>query len=546
MVSLLIDREKKLWIGTYFGGLDCFDGKTFTHYRHNNADTGSLSDDRVMCLYEDSEADIWVGTLAGGMDRLDRRKKSFYHFNTSRPNSVQNNYISSIIEDVKKNLWVATGYGIDVLDSNKSGVRHYSVERNQLSSDNVTLIFRDSRENIWAATREGLSLFDPKKDSFQSFTTEEGLPDNTIRSIQEDRSRHELWISTTNGLCRIRMSATRSGRGFTIKCRNFHEQDGLQGREFNERAGLVTSDGLILFSGPNGFNIFPPTDISSSETTPPIVLTDLQIFNRSVKPGDTSDGHVILKKALSETTEIILNHHDNMFSVEFASLGFVQNVRNKYAYTLEGFNTSWLTTDGKNRKATYTNLDAGDYLFKVRASNEDGGWYDQERTLHIILLPPFWKTRAAYFIYCVLLAGGLFVGRRVIIKRAKARFSLEQERSETRRMHEMDLMKIRFFTNMSHELRTPLSLILAPMEKLLHQPNPPEQKKQYDMIQRNAKRLLHLVNQLLDFRKMEVNELKLHPQQGDVIRFVKDVCHSFTDLAEKRTSIFPTGKIASA
>jgi signal transduction histidine kinase/DNA-binding response OmpR family regulator len=497
-----------------------------------------------MCLYEDSEKDLWIGTLASGLDRLDRKKNCFVHYNNTQPNSIRNNYVSSIVEDAHHNLWIATAYGIDLMEKESGRFIHFSTDSNQLSSNYVIFLYKDSRQWIWAGTREGLDLFLPGKGRFKVFTTDSGLADNTIRSIEED-SQHQLWVSTPNGLSRIRVLSSGDhslgsvpNEDVHIHCRNYHEQDGLQGREFNERAGMATRDGSLMFGGPNGINFFHPENIINTGAAPPIVLTDLEIFNKSVHVGEQMDGHIILNKTLSETREIVLHYNEDVFSIEFASLGFVDNARNKYAYTLDGFNKSWLMTDGKIRKATYTNLDAGEYTFRVRATDQDGEWYQREASLKIIVLPPFWKSPLAYAVYVLLLAGILLVARKMIIQKTKMRFALEQERRETRRMHEMDMMKIRFFTNMSHELRTPLSLILAPVDKLLGNTSSSDPRKQYEVIRRNARRLLHLVNQLLDFRKMEVNELKLHPRQGDVLKFIKEISFSFIDLAERKNISF--------
>lgn len=536
IVSMLLDKENKLWIGTYFGGLDCYDGKTFTHYRHNDKIPGSLAEDRVMCVYEDTDHAIWVGTLAAGLEKLDKKKNIFYHYNSSQPDGLRNNYVSAVTEDAQKNLWIATGFGIDVRERSTGHFIHYSNKDNQLSSDNVISLLKDSRQQIWAGTREGLDLFIPGKNSFRSFRKENGLCDNTIRSILEDQ-HHNIWVSTSNGLSNlIENPSDHSVIHYNIK--NYHEQDGLQGREFNEKAGLITRDGTILFAGAGGFNIFRPENITSNETTPPIVLTGLEIFNKRVRVGEKTGGRVILDKTLTETSQITLPYSDNVFSLEFASMDFIYNAENKYAYKLEGFNTNWLITDGKVRKATYTNLNAGEYIFKVKTSDENGKWYDKEASLKIIILPPLWKTPFAYFIYALITVALLYFARRMIIERARMRFAMEQERREARRMHEMDLMKIRFFTNMSHELRTPLSLILAPVEKLLHHPALTDPKSQYKVILRNAKRLLHLVNQLLDFRKMEVNELKLNARTGDVLKFVREISYSFIDLAERKSISF--------
>lgn len=563
LVGLLPDHEGKLWIATYFGGLDCFDGKTFTHFRHRDDDPYSLADDRVMCLCEDAEHQLWVGTLAAGMDRLDRRRKVFYHYRVELPGSIHNDYVSSIITDAHDNLWIGTGYGIDMIEKSTGAIYHYGMPDAQLSSDNVTWLFMDSQQRLWAGTREGLDVLNPDGKTFESFTTDDGLPDNTIRDILED-SAHRIWVSTTNGLSRITTYAASARAGLRIHCRNFREQDGLQGREFNERSGLATRDGYFLFGGPNGFNIFKPEDIAPEKKAPPIVLTGLEVFDRSVHVGDTTNGHVILRQALTETRSITLGPRDNVFSIEFASLGYIPNATNKYAYTLEGFNKSWLMTDGRTRKATYTNLDPGEYTFRVRATDEDGVWYDNIAVLKVVILPPWWRTVWAYVVYVLLVAGGLYLWRRTMLRRARMRFALENERRETRRMHEMDLMKIRFFTNMSHELRTPLSLILAPVEKLLSRPMAAgsagagtvgavgsagsigspgagysdDPRQQYELIRRNARRLLHHVNQLLDFRKMESGELKLHLREGDIVRFVRESSLSFADLADKKNINF--------
>jgi len=537
IVSLMLDRDGKLWIGTYFGGLDCFDGKRFIHYRHRDDDPASLADDRVMCLCEDLDRQIWVGTLAGGLDRLDRKSKRFFHCKSSLPNSISNNYISSIINDEEGNLWVGTGYGVENIDRITGVIRHFTPDAARLSSNNVTWLYLDSRQRLWAGTREGLNVLRRDGKTFQSFGTEDGLPDNVVRYIAED-SLHRLWISTANGLSRIAVVETPERSQLAIRCRNFHEPDGLQAREFNERAGLATRDGHLLFGGPNGFNIFRPADIRPGRKTPPILLTGLDIFDKSVRVGDTVNGRVLLTKNLSEIGELTLRHLQNVFSLEFASLEYIPDATNKYAYKLEGFNRNWLITDGKIRKATYTNLDAGTYTFKVKAADADGEWYDRQASLTIVVLPPWWKTPLAYGIYVLLLAGALLFARRMVLQRARMRFALENERKETRRMHEMDLMKIRFFTNMSHELRTPLSLILAPVDKLLLQGGGDDSRRSYEMIRRNARRLLHLVNQLMDFRKMEAGELKLYQREGDVVKFVRETANSFADLAEKKNIAF--------
>jgi signal transduction histidine kinase/ligand-binding sensor domain-containing protein/DNA-binding response OmpR family regulator len=532
IVSLYIDHTNALWIGTYYGGLDSYDGHRFTHHRHNVKDSTSLADDRVWEIYEDREQNLWIGTLEAGLERYDRTTGQFIHYKPLAPNSVHSGYISAITEDNKGNIWIGTSYGIDVRDKKTGAFRQLLGRDTKLSNDNIITIFNDSRGFIWVGTRDGLNVYNPQNNNFQVFRREDGLPDNAILNIIEDNA-HDLWISTPNGISRVKCSGTLNN-GIHISCINYDRLDGLQGKEFNENAALRTSRGEIAFGGANGFNLFDPANLKINANPPPVVLTGLQVFNQNIEAGDKIKDQVILKKAISETDAITLRYDEDIFSIEFASLGYINTQKNKYAYRLKGFNDNWLYTDGQARKVTYTNLDPGKYTFYVNASNDQGVWNEQSIAVNIIVLPPFWLTPLAYVLYGLMVIVLLFVARRMIIQRAKMRFALEQERKEASHMRELDMMKIRFFTNVSHEFRTPLSLILTPLERMIRTANEPAQRSQYQLIHRNARRLLNLVNQLLDFRKMEVHELKLHATEGDIVQFIKETVCSFNDIAEKK------------
>jgi signal transduction histidine kinase/DNA-binding response OmpR family regulator len=284
--------------------------------------------------------------------------------------------------------------------------------------------------------------------------------------------------------------------------------------------------------------MFNPAGITGNNYIPPVVFTDFQLFNQSVQAGEEVNGHVILPHSISEASEITLNYDENVFSIEFSALGFDNTDKSKYLFKLDGFDKQWLVARAKSRRATYTNLDPGSYTFTVKASNENGLWRDAGASINIIVLPPFWKTTWAYLFYLSIVLAILFFARKMIIARARARFAIEEERKQANRLHELDMMKIKFFTNVSHEFRTPLSLILTPLDRMIMHVHEPEYKKQLQMIQRNGRRLLNLVNQLLDFRKMEVQELRLNLQQGNLARFIREVCYSFTDLAEKKNIEF--------
>jgi signal transduction histidine kinase/DNA-binding response OmpR family regulator len=541
IVCLWIDRQQKLWIGTYFGGLNSFDGSRFVRYQHVQADRKSIADDRIWAILEDSQDNLWIGTLGGGLELYDREKKEFYHYRTGMTNSVRSDFISSLTEDREGNIWVGTANGVDVLKKQTRQFTHYGHDARDpksLSHDNVYSIYEDSRDNIWVGTRIGLNLLNKKTGKFRIIRTENGLPDNTVFTVLED-SRRNMWVSTANGLSNIEIRDTaRLAENlqdkYVLTFKNYNESDGLQGREFNDKAGFKTREGEIIFGGADGFNIIVPEQINLNAQIPNIVFTDFQIFNQSVLISKDYRGRSILTKALNETKHITLKYSENVFSIEFAALSYFHPEKNQYRYILHGFNKEWLSTGSELRKATFTNLNPGDYRFQVIASNNDGYWNETGISVDITVLPPWWRSQLAFAVYFLLVAGIILLSRKMLLDRARIRFKLEQEHLEAQRIRELDLLKTKFFTNVSHEFRTPLALITAPLEKISKTLHDPEQKKQVSMIQINAKRLLNLVNQLLDFRRLEVQEFKYNPSYGDIVGFIKEISYSFSDIAEKK------------
>ncbi|MGO4292320.1 hybrid sensor histidine kinase/response regulator transcription factor [Chitinophaga sp. RAB17] len=527
IVSLWIDQENILWVGTYFGGLNSFDGKQFTHYRHHDNDSSSLADDIVWDIFEDSDRQLWVGTLGGGLDRFDRAENRFYHYKSGGGS----NYISAIMQDKKGDLWIGTSGGITVFEKNKAtAIYQHTNKKNSLSDDGIFCLLEDSKGQIWVGTREGLNLFNKQTKEFQTFTTSDGLPDNMILNILED-AHQTLWISTPNGLCNA--VPRQNDNHITFAVVNYDATNNLQDREFNDNAALRTRTGELIFGGPSGFNIINPASIKHPVGHAAIVFTGFQILDKNIEPGERINNRVLLNRALSQLQSIDLKYKENVFSIDFASLDFSHNRNDKYAYMLEGFNAGWLYTNDNQRRATYTNLSPGHYIFKVKVLDRTGAW-SEVKSLQINIEPPFWRTPIAYFIYLLIAAALFWLIRRITLDRIHMRFEVRQQRREAERAYALEQLKTKFFTNVSHEFRTPLSLIIAPLDKIIKHTADREQVEQLNLVQRNAKRLLNLVNQLLDFRKMEVQEVKLHPAVGDIVSFCRETSHSFTDIAEKK------------
>lgn len=534
IVSLLVDHENVLWIGTYYGGLNRFDGKKFTRFRHDPANPKSIGDDNIWEIIEDSNHNLWMGTLKAGVTVYNRQKKEFFHYKSGDVNSIHTTYVPSLIEDKSGNMWIGTGYGLELLQKESGRFIHYlndPMNPGSISNNGVMAVMEDSRGMIWLGTHGGLNLYDKSSNTFRSFQEKDGLQHNFILTLVEDND-HNIWMSTPAGLTKLILGMENGKQTFTFK--NFDKKDGLQPGAFHENAVLRCRSGELVFGGSAGFNIFQPTQLAANYNTPKVIFTDFQIFNKSVRIGEEINGNVVLPQAVSGLSRVELKPANDVFSIEFAALNFFHPEKTQYRYKMEGFSKEWLTTSPNERKVTFTNLDPGHYVFKVVASNTDGAWGSVPAALRITVLPPFWKTNLAFFLYAVFIVGGLLFVRWIILTRERINNKIKYERIEAQRMHDLDMMKIRFFTNISHEFRTPLTLILAPVEKMLKSSTDAESAKQLQLIHRNARRLLNLVNQLLDFRKMEVQEIRLNPSEGDIVTYIKELVYSFSDLSEKK------------
>lgn len=530
VVSLYLDKENILWVGTYHGGLNRFDGHRFIRYMHDPSDPASISDNSVWEIYEDSSGRFWIGTLSGGLNLMDRGTGSFTRLGYAEEGGPHSAYISAITEDSQGNIWFGTATGIDVLENTTGKYRHLSYQPNaesSLSNDYVTDIFQDSRRRMWISTHDGLNLYRPETDDFHSIRMENGLPDNSILTILEDVEGN-IWVSTGRGLSAIYRT---NGEPQTWYFRNYDRQDGLQATAFNENAALRTASGELVFGGPSGFNIINPSGVPHNHPLPQPVLTDFQLFNRSIAVDETIGKRIVLPASPSQTQKITLPHNQNVLSLVVASLHFIHRDRVAFRYQLEGFGEEWLNMDRESRKATFTNLDPGNYRFKVIVSTDNEMWSEEYTLAEITIMPPFWKTGWAYAGYVLLITGGLLFMRHIERLRERTRYALRQEQEEYRRIRELDRMKTRFFTNVSHEFRTPISLILAPLDKLSRSTTDLAVKQHLELMQRNAKRLLNLVNQLLDFRKIDAQRLQLNLQAGDITAAIGQHCDSFLDMA---------------
>ena len=503
----------------------------------------------VFSILVDSHKNIWLGTYNSGVHRwLATNKPGVYIKdvlieNPNDPSSISNNIIRSIYEDYKGNIWFGTGDGLCQLsqtETRKLNPKFTTYKNNQndltsLSHNYILSIFESSNKDLWVGTFGGginKLVYTDNKVFFKRFTEKEGLANNVVKGILEDNYGN-LWISSNKGLSRFNYK--------TEKFKNYDVNDGLQSNEFSELACFKRSNDEMLFGGVNGFNAFYPSQIKDNLIQPKTVFSAFSIFKKPIGIGESYNGHVILNKSINTVKEIELFYNENSFSVEFAALHYTAPRKNKYAYKLVGFNDDWIYTTYEKRFASYTNLSPGTYTLLVKSSNNDGVWNETPAELKIEIVPPFWRSNFAYFIYLLLFILCLWLFRRFTIIRSAEKHQLELEVFEKEKHDEMHRLKLEFFTNISHEFRTPLTLIKGPLEYLQTNSGTISTEKveeQYHIMHKNIDYLLRLVNQLLDFRKMDKGKMDIIVWNSNIFEFLKLLGEPFQFLSRKKNIDF--------
>jgi len=530
VLALTKNKKAQLVCGTYGDGVFVFDPVSGKYSQlMQGPGIHDLNSNFIFCLKTDRAGNLWVGTNGDGLNVLNQDYKVIARYtpDPKRPNDKLlplNGYIRDILEDKLGNIWIAThGGGIATLNPATGKFIVYNTRNSSLPNDKVPTLHQDHLGNIWVGTfGNGVAMLNPVTKRFTFFSESNGLQNNTVYKILQDQNGL-IWVSTNKAISSIDIS--------TNKITNYCSHNGVQNNNFVGGSGIMLSSGEIFFGGLEGFNYLNPARLNRINNIPTVIITDLAISNQSVIPSAKGP----IKENISIAQEINLDYKQN-FALTFVGLNYTNPEQNQYAYKLEGFDKDWNYV-GHTSTASYTNLDPGDYVFRVKASNNSGNWNNEGAAIKIYVHPPFWRTTVAYIFYVLLAIGLILYLRYRSILKWKRKFQAEQKQQEAERVRELDALKIKFLTNLSHEFRTPISLILGPVNNLLSHQNE-KTAGQLNMIRRNATRLLNLVNQLLDFRKMEEQELALHESEGELVSFIREASDSFTDLSKKNNIDF--------
>ena len=532
VVSMLKSKDGKLWVGTFNGGLYCMNGSQVRSYKEGVGN--ALASNNVWVLVEDDKGRIWIASLGGGLQCLEPSSGTFETYTSNNSALLENNVTSLCWGDDNTLFFGTANQGVGMMDMRTREIKKVQGQSGsmKMSNDAVNHVYKDSRGLIWIATREGLNVYDVRRHLFLDLSPVAEAKGSFIAAITEDQERN-MWVSTSRKV--IRVTVASDGKGsYLFDSRAYNSEDGLQNCDFNQRSIKTLHNGIIVIGGLYGVNVFAPDHIRYNKMLPNVMFTGLSLFDEAVKVGQSYGGRVLIEKELNDVENVEFDYKQNIFSVSFASDNYNLPEKTQYMYKLEGFNNDWLTLPLGVHNVTFTNLAPGKYVLRVKAINSDGYVGMKEATLGIVVNPPFWMSWWAYLLYAIGLVVVFFLARYRMLKREREKFHLQQIENEVAKNEEINNMKFRFFTNVSHELRTPLTLIISPLEGMLKETTDELQSTRLQLMYRNAQRLLHLVNQLLDFRKGEMSTHQLSLSEGDIISYVHSVCNSFLLMADKK------------
>lgn len=570
VISCIVEgRPNELWIGTNDKGVNMYDlnKKSFTYYTANANNTGLITSNNVKTILVDGD-DVYVGTHGGGIGRLRRSSGAITHYTAENSRLCNDNVyalaktadgniwvgtldglmifhpgkqqfesflkddygqslISKIIyflyPDSRNRLWIGTHAGVFVYSFDSKRLKHLPADEKTgtLSDSRVNCIQEDDKKRIWIGTRNGLNLFNEDTQTFTSYYTENGLPNNTVFGILQD-SFGRLWISTNKGLaCFIPESE---------KFRTYRLVDGIQSDQFNDYSYCKTSTGEMYFGGINGITHFFPEQLGDNPFTPQAIISQLNLFNKIVLPGDKTN---LLTKDISETEKLVFQPGQSSFSLTFTVLNYLSSRHNTFAYKLEPIEKEWMYTSDI-RTVSYSNLKPGDYIFLVKAANSDDKWGNTSTSLNIRILPYWHQTILARILFAAVILGIIYFFFNFYKRRQLLKNQLAVEHLEKKKVEEVNQMKLRFFINISHEFRTPLTLMMSPLQEAMSRVTDKWTRDQLKLALRNANKLLYLVNQLMDYRRAELGVFELKAIVQDPTAQVEECMKMFERLAKQR------------
>ncbi len=526
IMCIFEDSEQKLWVGSYFSGLAQIDKRTgiCTYVSQLSGSGRKPVSEKIYHLMEDRQHNIWVSTYGSGIYKMSLSGQILAQYQSDKQRSEDwnidrlcNDWVNCSVEDREGLLWIGTCNGLSCFDPAKKSFINRFGKNNLLPNVFVHTLLQDLNGAIWIGTSEGLYCFDKQKNEFKKYTTESGLPSDVICGIEED-GQGTFWISTHRGIARL---DPKNG-SFT----NYYASDGIQGNEFTRGAAWQDHRGKIFFGGTGGVTSFYPREITNLSRKLRVEITDFMLAGRPIRKGDMSGSEVITDAPVMDAQRFTLAYDHGSFTLEFSTFEFSNPERIVYQYRMKGLDTDWISTDAGLNRATYNSLEPGKYLFEVRAKDDKN--ISDIRSVEIVITPPWYGTVWAKCIWALLILILIYS----LIMYLLSRIRHKQEIMRREHLEQINEAKLQFFINISHEIRTPMTLIISPLEKLLAEPS--EKQGTYLMIYRNAQRILRLINQLMDIRKLDKGQMFLKFRETDIVGFIADLMQTFDYQAQKK------------
>ena len=534
ITSVYVDVNKNLWVGTWTSGLYMLkaNSKRFVNYNMSSK-YNKLESNRIMTFTGDKNGNVWIGSFLGGIMKYDISSKRISHINNKkvRELNLDNANIRKLLLDSNNNLWIGSRKGLFRFDHTNNDdefeIKNFNLQLNNLTHSNtsppvILSLLEDYKGHIWIGT-EGFGLFsyETTKNSFDWFHTKDGLQQETVNSINT-ANNETIWIAGNKGIS----SFIKSKKLF----KNYNTNDGLMVNNFNRNASFKDHNGDLMFGNALGINVFNPNTFKINTEKPLIHVTGIEINNQSsIKNSQEINPNSNLKN------KVELDHGQSVFTVNYVGINYTRGRQNQYAYKLEGFEKEWNYV-GSKTTATYTNIPPGDYIFKVKAANNEGYWNETPETISITLSKPWWTTNLMLITYILIGLTISFIIYDLTKSKLRQRQAIKSERIKLLQTESLNAKKIQFFTNISHEFRTPLTLILNPLEALLNSSYhfPDEIKSKLNIIHKNTNRLFRLIDELMDFRKLQFNKLSIKVKPTDINDFLKQLVTHFEEEAFMR------------
>lgn len=538
IMAIYEDSRNTIWLGSYLSGLVEFDQKTGrSRYMSKLIDKNGDNVQRVFSIKEDSRQRLWVATMGSGLFCLDIQSGNVKNFDAPpsklyRPvsNLIPNNWINCLLISKDNKLFIGTFDGLACLDLGTENFVSTFGSNSLLRGVVIYSLFDDNKGNLWLGTSQGLKRLTRSTREITSFDIDNGLPSSLICAIRGDNDGH-LWLSTNRGLSRMDLE--------TNTFVNFYSADGLQGNQFSQGASIEADNGVLYFGGVNGITHFKPDEIRIANKRLSVQIVDLYIHDKPVRKGTTSGGYQVVDTTVNSASEFHLSHQDNSFTLEFSTMDFIDAERVSYLYSIN--DNDWVELRPGSNRLTFDNLGPGTYVFrlKVKATKAISDQHQVTIVIHSAWYLSIWA-KAVYGLLILILSG-------LVYRTIRNRRRIKEEMLAHQRLEELNEAKLQFFINIAHEIRTPLTLVVSPLQKLISHDQDKERGHLYDIMGRNTKRILDLVNQLMDIRKIEKGQMALQLDRVEMVHFTSEICQLFEEQIHAKqihfVMDFPTDRV---